>query len=227
MVLFVGQIDRGSRERDTFQEVDYRQMFGGMAKWVAEIEDAARIPEFVHRAFATAMAGRPGPVVLALPEDMLVETADGRRTAARPRPSRPHPPPEAMAELRRLLAARRAAVRDPGRRRLERGRGRGAGPLPRRQRPAGGLRLPPPGPARQRPSLLRRPYRPRPQPQARRADQGRRPRPRHRRPAGRDHQPELHPPGRAAARGRPSSTSTTTPRSWAGSTRPTSRSPPA
>ena len=81
MVLFVGQIDRGSRERDTFQEVDYRQMFGGMAKWVAEIEDAARIPEFVHRAFATAMAGRPGPVVLALPEDMLVETAtvaDGR-----------------------------------------------------------------------------------------------------------------------------------------------------
>ena len=63
MVLFVGQIDRGSRERDTFQEVDYRRMFGGMAKWVAEIDDAARIPEFVHRAFATATAGRPGPVV--------------------------------------------------------------------------------------------------------------------------------------------------------------------
>ena len=104
MVLFVGQIDRGSRERDTFQEVDYRQMFGGMAKWVAEIDEAARIPEFVHRAFATAMAGRPGPVVLALPEDMLVETAtvaDGRRAVA----VEPAPSPDAMAELRRLLAA--------------------------------------------------------------------------------------------------------------------------
>ncbi len=103
MVLFVGQIDRGSRERDTFQEVDYRHMFGGMAKWVAEIEDAARIPEFVHRAFATAMAGRPGPVVLALPEDMLVETAtvpDGRAAVA----AEPAPQPEAMAELSRLLA---------------------------------------------------------------------------------------------------------------------------
>jgi acetolactate synthase-1/2/3 large subunit len=103
MILFVGQIDRGSRERDTFQEVDYRRMFGGMAKWVAEIEDAARIPEFVHRAFATAMAGRPGPVVLALPEDMLVETADvpdGRPAA----PVEAAPAAEAMAELHRLLA---------------------------------------------------------------------------------------------------------------------------
>lgn len=104
MVLLVGQIDRGSRERDTFQEVDYRRMFGGMAKWVAEIEDAARIPEFVHRAFATAIAGRPGPVVLALPEDMLVETAtvpDGRPAA----PMEAAPAPEAMRELHRLLAA--------------------------------------------------------------------------------------------------------------------------
>jgi acetolactate synthase I/II/III large subunit len=104
MVLFVGQIDRGSRERDTFQEVDYRRMFGGMAKWVAEVDDAGRLPELVHRAFATATAGRPGPVVLALPEDMLVETAvvpDGRRFAA----AEAAPAPEAMATLRRLLAA--------------------------------------------------------------------------------------------------------------------------
>ncbi len=104
MVLFVGQIDRGSRERDTFQEVDYRRMFGGIAKWVAEIDDAARIPEFVHRAFATAMAGRPGPVVLALPEDMLVDTAeviDGRLAPA----IEAAPAPELMAELRRRLAA--------------------------------------------------------------------------------------------------------------------------
>ena len=93
MVLLVGQIDRGSRDRDTFQEVDYRRMFGGMAKWVAEIDDAARIPEFVHRAFATATAGRPGPVVLALPEDMLVDSADGRRRRGPRSRSRPHPRP--------------------------------------------------------------------------------------------------------------------------------------
>lgn len=102
MVLFVGQIDRKARERDTFQEVDYRRFFGGMAKWVAEIDEAARIPELVHRAFATAVAGRPGPVVLALPEDMLVETAavdDGRPTAA----VQAAPSPAAMDELRRLL----------------------------------------------------------------------------------------------------------------------------
>jgi acetolactate synthase-1/2/3 large subunit len=104
MVLFVGQIDRGSRERDTFQEVDYRQMFGGIAKWVAEIDDAARIPEFVHRAFATATAGRPGPVVLALPEDMLVDNAsavDGRSAPM----VEAAPAPELMAELHRRLAA--------------------------------------------------------------------------------------------------------------------------
>jgi acetolactate synthase-1/2/3 large subunit len=103
MILFVGQIDRGSRERDTFQEVDYRRMFGGMAKWVVEIEDPARIPELVHRAFATAMAGRPGPVVLALPEDMLVETAavpDGRPVA----PAEAAPATAAMEELRDRLA---------------------------------------------------------------------------------------------------------------------------
>ena len=103
MVLLVGQIDRGARERDTFQEVDYRRFFGGTAKWAAEIDDPARIPEFVHRAFATATAGRPGPVVLALPEDVLTATAavpDGR--PARPAPAAPDP--AAMAELGRLLA---------------------------------------------------------------------------------------------------------------------------
>lgn len=76
MILFVGQIARGWSERDAFQEIDYRRMFSEVAKWTAEIDDAARIPEFVHRAFATATQGRPGPVVLALPEDMLAETAD-------------------------------------------------------------------------------------------------------------------------------------------------------
>ncbi|MRX49521.1 thiamine pyrophosphate-binding protein [Paracoccus sp. S-4012] len=76
MILFVGQIARGDRDRGAFQEVDYRQMFGGLAKWAAEIDDTARIPEYVSRAFHLAMSGRPGPVVLALPEDMLSETCD-------------------------------------------------------------------------------------------------------------------------------------------------------
>ncbi|MDF0602969.1 thiamine pyrophosphate-binding protein [Psychromarinibacter sp. C21-152] len=71
MVLFVGQIARGHRDREAFQEVDYRAMFGPLAKWVAEIDQTDRIPEYVNRAFHVAMSGRPGPVVLALPEDML------------------------------------------------------------------------------------------------------------------------------------------------------------
>lgn len=76
MILFIGQIERGDTDREAFQEIDYRRMFGQVAKWVAQIEDAARIPEYVNRAFTTAMSGRPGPVVLALPEDMLTDLTD-------------------------------------------------------------------------------------------------------------------------------------------------------
>jgi acetolactate synthase-1/2/3 large subunit len=76
LILFIGQVERGVRGRDAFQEVDYRQMYGGMAKWAAEIETAARIPEMISRAFHVAMSGRPGPVVLSLPEDMLTEMAE-------------------------------------------------------------------------------------------------------------------------------------------------------
>lgn len=76
MVLFIGQIARGHTGRDAFQEVDYRQMFGGIAKRVEQVEDAARIPEIVSRAWHVAMAGRPGPVVVSLPEDMLRDAAD-------------------------------------------------------------------------------------------------------------------------------------------------------
>src|SRR5215472_7255926 len=79
LILFVGQIARDVREREAFQELDYRAVFGSIAKWATEIDDPARIPELVSRAFHTAMNGRPGPVVMALPEDMLVEatvTAD-------------------------------------------------------------------------------------------------------------------------------------------------------
>src|SRR5581483_7789831 len=75
MILFVGQVARSDYERQAFQEVDLRRMYGQLAKWVAQIEDARRIPEFVARAFALATSGRPGPVVLALPEDMLREEA--------------------------------------------------------------------------------------------------------------------------------------------------------
>jgi acetolactate synthase-1/2/3 large subunit len=77
LVLFIGQVASDQRDREAFQEVDYRQMFGpgtlGMAKWVAEVQDADRLPEYIARAFRTALQGRPGPVVLVLPEDMLTE----------------------------------------------------------------------------------------------------------------------------------------------------------
>ncbi|MEM6666413.1 MAG: thiamine pyrophosphate-binding protein [Pseudomonadota bacterium] len=76
MVLFIGQIGRRMTGRDAFQEVDYRQMFGGMAKWVAEIDHADRVPEVASHAFHVALAGRPGPVVVSLPEDMLRDRAE-------------------------------------------------------------------------------------------------------------------------------------------------------
>ncbi len=76
MILFVGQIDSGHRDRGAFQEVDYRQMFGGLAKWAAEIDDIGRLPEYLARAFHVARSGRPGPVVLSLPENMLSAQSD-------------------------------------------------------------------------------------------------------------------------------------------------------
>ena len=107
MILFIGQIERGMREREAFQEVDYRQMFGGIAKWVAEIDDADRVPEFISRAYHVATSGRPGPVVLALPEDMLVETADVAQPPAWNQVET-HPGLTQMADLqKRLWAAER------------------------------------------------------------------------------------------------------------------------
>ena len=86
MVLFVGQIARTDRDREAFQEVDYRQMFGGLAKWAAEIDATDRIPEYIARAFDLAMSGRPGPVVLALPEDMLSAESEAPDLTPAPRP---------------------------------------------------------------------------------------------------------------------------------------------
>lgn len=77
MILFIGQVGREMRHREGFQEVDFPAMFSPLAKWSAEISEAHRIPEYIHRAFQTAMAGRPGPVVLSLPEDMLSEVVEG------------------------------------------------------------------------------------------------------------------------------------------------------
>ncbi|SIT42208.1 Thiamine pyrophosphate protein TPP binding domain protein [Paraburkholderia ribeironis] len=76
MILLIGQCAREHLDREAFQEIDYRRMFGQMAKWVAQIDDPKRIPEYLSHAFHTATAGRPGPVVLSLPEDVLSETCD-------------------------------------------------------------------------------------------------------------------------------------------------------
>jgi acetolactate synthase I/II/III large subunit len=102
MVLLVGQVARWMVEREAFQEIDYRRMFGQMAKWVAQIDDAARIPEYISRAFHTAVSGRPGPVVLALPEDMLMDYADVAGIAPYV-PVEPHPGQQQMADFRSML----------------------------------------------------------------------------------------------------------------------------
>jgi acetolactate synthase-1/2/3 large subunit len=102
MILLVGQVARDQADREAFQEIDYRRMFAPLAKWVAQIEDAARIPEYISRAFHTALSGRPGPVVLALPEDMLRETATATDVAAA-QPARVSPGRADMAILRPML----------------------------------------------------------------------------------------------------------------------------
>ena len=104
LIVFVGQVARDMIEREAFQEVDFRRMFGQMTKWVAQIDDPARIPELVSRAFHVATSGRPGPVVLAIPEDMQTELADV--DDGQPyRTTQAHPGPGDMARLRDMLAA--------------------------------------------------------------------------------------------------------------------------
>jgi acetolactate synthase-1/2/3 large subunit len=106
MIVLVGQVPRASRGRDAFQELDYPHAFGGLglAKWAAEADAPERLPELVSRAFSVASSGRPGPVVLALPEDVLfekTETADGGPANI----ARPAPSDEDLARLSELLAA--------------------------------------------------------------------------------------------------------------------------
>lgn len=104
MILFVGQIESRFKGREAFQEVDYVQMFGGLAKWVTEIDSIERIPEIVSKAFSIAMSGRPGPVVIALPEEVLFGSADVA-DAQTVRITHAAPDAAALGELRDLLAA--------------------------------------------------------------------------------------------------------------------------
>lgn len=103
MLLFIGDVDRGMKDREGFQEVDFGTMFAPLAKLVLRIDDPRRIPEYIARAWATALAGRPGPVVIALPEDMLLEEVSG--LAPRPAIARPAQAvcPDAMGTLMRML----------------------------------------------------------------------------------------------------------------------------
>ncbi|MBL8670579.1 MAG: thiamine pyrophosphate-binding protein, partial [Alphaproteobacteria bacterium] len=103
LIMFVGDVARDQREREAFQEVDFPAFFRPLAKWAARIEDPARIPEFVARAFQTATSGRMGPVVLALPEDMLTEAAVAAETAPY-RPIQPMPSPADLYAFRDHLA---------------------------------------------------------------------------------------------------------------------------
>ncbi|GAA3087248.1 thiamine pyrophosphate-binding protein [Rhizobium viscosum] len=110
MILFIGQVQREAREREAFQEVEFRRAFTEFAKWVGEIDDAARIPEFVTRAFAIATSGRPGPVVLTLPEDMLRDEVEAPR-AKRYTRVEAHPGRSQIDDLYlRLLKAERPMV---------------------------------------------------------------------------------------------------------------------
>ena len=110
MILLIGQVARDTVGREGFQELDYRAMYGAIAKWATQVDDAARLPEIVARAFSVATAGRPGPVVLALPEDMLSERVEVPDAPAHRAPAPAAPAAGAMARLGELLAQARAPL---------------------------------------------------------------------------------------------------------------------
>ena len=105
MILFVGQVGTGRKGREAFQELDCRAVFGTMAKWAVEIDEAARIPEILSRAWTIAMSGRPGPVVVALPEDMLTAMTDAAPLTGPVRLSLPAPDPAAVEDALGILGA--------------------------------------------------------------------------------------------------------------------------
>jgi acetolactate synthase-1/2/3 large subunit len=109
MVLFIGQVGSDFVEREAFQEIDYRRMFGQMAKWVAQIDRADRIPEYVAHAFQVATSGRPGPVVLALPEDLLEQEAEVEDAICH-QPVQSAPTDAQIEAIRRLLGQARSPL---------------------------------------------------------------------------------------------------------------------
>src|ERR1043166_1523765 len=109
LILFVGQVARRMREREAFQELDYRAVYGSIAKWATEIDDPARIPELISRAFYVATSGRPGPVVIALPEDMLTERAAVADAPAF-EPVETSPGPEEMKRFGELIANAKSPI---------------------------------------------------------------------------------------------------------------------
>ena len=129
LLLFVGQIPFAETDRESFQEVDYRRMFAPLAKWVTQIDDAARIPEIVAHAVDVATTGRPGPVVIALSEEMQKDMVDVPDIGPAP-VSRPQPDPDAMATMRQAARRGHQAAGDPGRRRMDAGGAARDPPLP-------------------------------------------------------------------------------------------------
>ena len=223
MILFVGQVGRDMREREAFQEIDYRAVFGTMTKWVTEIDDPARMPEFVSRAFYTATSGRPGPVVIALPEDMLAERVDVPSAPAF-EPVETWPGATDMMKLQKLLVGGRASARSARRQPLVGSGVRGDDALRRALRAAGGDHLPPRAPVRCAAPLLCGRSRHRPQSETARPRQGSRPRRPGRRPARRDAVAGLyavrHSGAADDARARPSRRRGTRPRLSAASRHP-------
>ncbi|TMM51761.1 thiamine pyrophosphate-dependent enzyme [Sulfitobacter sabulilitoris] len=104
MILFVGQVGTDMKGREAFQEIDYRAVFGTMAKWAVEIDDVDRIPEIMARAWKTATTGRPGPVVVALPEDVLTSRTDAAPLRGPAEIAEPAPAPAALDKMRAVLA---------------------------------------------------------------------------------------------------------------------------
>ena len=104
MIFFIGQVGRAMADREAFQEIDYRRMFSSIAKWAGQIDQAARAGEYVNRAFSTAMSGRPGPTVLALPEDMLTEEASAAPLPAAPA-ARPGPDQASVSAATAMIGA--------------------------------------------------------------------------------------------------------------------------
>ena len=110
MLLFVGQVGTSMKGREAFQELDYRAVFGTMAKWAVECDDVSRLPEIIARAWSTALSGRPGPVVIALPEDMLTTETEVPALDRPVRIAEPAPDASGLAEALSLLAAARSPL---------------------------------------------------------------------------------------------------------------------